>query len=81
MAIAHDTWWSLANAMPSDLTAADARVNKASAETARRKAVALCEQVILAGPGTSEAQAAEIALPRLKLKLDTGERTFFCFSC
>jgi hypothetical protein len=27
------------------------------------------------------ARAAEIALPRLKLKLDTGERTFFCFSC
>jgi hypothetical protein len=81
LALAHDTWWSLGNAMPGDLTAQDARVSKTSAERARQKAVALYEEVMLTAPGTPEAQAAEIALPRLKLKLDTGERTFFCFSC
>jgi hypothetical protein len=81
LALANDAWWSLAHAQPGDITAEGARVTKASAERARQKAVKLYEELILTAPGSPEAHAAEIALPRLKLKLDTGERTFFCFSC
>jgi hypothetical protein len=81
LALAHDTWWSLGQAESGDITAMGARVTRASAERARLRAIDLYEQLLRIAPGTSKARAAEIALPRLKLKLDTGERTFFCYSC
>jgi hypothetical protein len=81
LALAYDTWWSLGQAESGDITAMGARVTRASAERARLRAIDLYEQLLRIAPGTSKARAAQIALPRLKLKLDTGERTFFCYSC
>lgn len=81
LALANETWWSLAQARPGDITAEGARVTKASGERARRRAIELYEELLHIAPGTIEAQAAQLALPRLKLRLDSCERTFFCFSC
>lgn len=81
LAQANETWWSLAHAAPGDLSAQGARVTKASAERARQRAIDLYEEILRIAPGAPEAEVAQLALPRLKLKLDTGERTFFCFSC
>jgi uncharacterized protein (TIGR03437 family) len=81
LAAANETWWSLSLAQPGDVTAEGAQVTPGSAERARRRAIELYERLLREAAGTPEARAAEIALPRLKLKLDTGRRTFFCFSC
>ena len=81
LALANETWWSLSWAEPGDITAEGAKVTKASGERARLRAIELYEEVIRSAPDTSEARAARRALPRLKLKLPTGERTFFCWSC
>lgn len=81
LALAQDTWWSLGQAQPGDLSAQGAKVTSARAEQARLHAIHWYEELLRLAPGTPGASAAEIALPRLKLKLDTGERTFFCFSC
>lgn len=82
LALAHDTWWSLAQAEPGDISAQGAKVTPESGERARLRAIELYEQLLEAAPPASrEAVAARRSLPRLKLKLDTGERTFFCFSC
>jgi hypothetical protein len=81
LALANDTWWSLGQANPEDITALGAKVTRQTAEQARLRAIDWYQQLLRIAPGTAMARAAEIALPRLKLKLDTGERTFFCFSC
>ncbi len=81
LALAHETWWSLSLAEPGDITATGAKVTRDAGERARLRAIELYEQLIRMAPGTPEAKAAEIALPRLKLKLDSRERAFFCFSC
>jgi uncharacterized protein (TIGR03437 family) len=81
LALAHETWWSLSLAEPGDTTAAGAKVTREAGERARQRAIEFYEQLIRVAPGTPEAKAAEIALPRLKLKFDSRERTFFCFSC
>lgn len=81
LALAYETWWSLGQANSGDITAYGARVTRASAEAARQHAIELYEQLWTAAPESPEGRAAELALPRLKLKLDTFERTFFCFSC
>lgn len=81
LAQAYETWWSLGQAEPGDVTAEGAHVTRAPAERARIRAIEWYEQLLRIAPGTPEARAAEIAVPRLKLKLDTGQRNFFCFSC
>jgi hypothetical protein len=81
LALAHETWWSLSLAEPGDTTAAGAKATREAGERARQRAIEFYEQLVRVAPGTPEAKAAEIALPRLKLKLDSRERTFFCFSC
>ena len=81
LALAHETWWSLGQADPEDISAQGAGVTKASSEAARLRAIDLYEQLLRIAPESPEAQAALLILPRLKLKLGTGERTFFCFSC
>jgi hypothetical protein len=81
LALANETWWSLSQAGADDVSAQGAKVDKASGETARLRAIELFERLIESAPGASEAGAARLALPRLKLRLGTGERTFFCFSC
>jgi hypothetical protein len=81
LGLAHETWWSLSNAEPGDLTTEGAKVPKGSGERARLRAIELYEEVIRSAPESTEARAAQRSLPRLKLKLSTGERTFFCWSC
>ncbi|MFN0106308.1 MAG: hypothetical protein ACKV2U_29975 [Bryobacteraceae bacterium] len=81
LALANETWWSLSQAEPGDISAQGAAVTKASAERARQKAIELYEYLLRVAPETPEAQAAILALPRLQLKLGIGERRFFCFSC
>lgn len=81
LALANETWWSLRQAQPDDSSAYGARVTHQSAEQARLRAIEWYEQLLRIAPDTPNAGAAEIALPRLKLKLDSGSRTFFCFSC
>lgn len=81
LAQANETWWSLGQAQPGDSSAQGARVTRATADRARIRAIKGYQQLLRIAPGTPEARAAEIAIPRLKLKLDTGQRIFFCFSC
>lgn len=81
LALAYDTWWSLSQAGPNDPTAEGAQVNNVSGERARMKAIGLYEELIRVAGGSPEAQAGQLSLPRLKLGLATGERTFFCVSC
>lgn len=81
LALAYETWWSLSEAKPSDVTAEGAGVSRASGERARVKAIELYEELRRTLPESAQARAAQAASRRLKLKLDTAERTFFCFSC
>ncbi len=81
LAQANETWWALSQAPSDDISATGARTTKTSSEQARQRAVDLYEQLLLLAPDSLEAQSAKLALPRLKLKLDTGSRKFFCFSC
>lgn len=80
LALAYETWWSLSKAKPDDPTAEGARVDKASAENARKRALALYEELVRMAPESPEANAGMLRIPRLKLGLATGERIFFCFS-
>jgi len=77
MAVANDTWWSLSQAK----TGEEADVDPASGERARQRAIQLYEQLLQMDPDSAEARIGSMALPRLKLKLDTGERKFFCGMC
>jgi hypothetical protein len=81
LAVAKETWWSLSQAASDDATAEGAKVDRASGERARVKAIELYEQLTEIAAGSAEARAAKLALQRLKLRLGTGERTFFCFHC
>ena len=56
-------------------------MDKAGAEAARRKVIELFEELIRLAPESPEAERGRLRLTRLKLGLDTGERSFFCFSC
>ena len=80
LARAYETWWSLSQAEPADPTAEGARIDKASAERAREKAIDLYEELTRIAPESPEARAGQLILPRLKLRLGTGERAFFCFT-
>ncbi len=81
LALAYETWWSLSQAEPGDPTAEGAKIDKVSAEIARKRAIDLYEELARIAPGSPEARAGQLILVRLKLMLGTGERTFFCFSC
>jgi hypothetical protein len=81
LALANETWWSLSRAEPGDPTAQGAQVDSNSGERARKRAIELYEELLRTAPGSPEARAGQLSLPRLKLGLSTGERTFFCYSC
>jgi len=81
LALAYETWWSLSKAGPGELTPELPRIDPASAEQARVQAIARYEELNRLAPGSPEARAGQLALPRLKLKLSTGRRTFFCGYC
>ena len=81
LALANETWWSLSRAEPDDPTAQGAQVDRNSGDHARKRAIELYEELLRTAPGSPEARAGQLSLPRLKLELSTGERMFFCFSC
>lgn len=77
LAQAYETWWSLSQASSEDPYVVPARYRN-GAETARAKAIARYEEVMGAAPQSVEAAYARRRLPRLKLRLDTNQRRFFC---
>jgi hypothetical protein len=81
LALAYETWWSLSQARPGDPTAEGIQVDKAAGSAARVRAVELYEELLRISPESPEALMGRLRLPRLRLGLDTGERTFFCFTC
>jgi hypothetical protein len=81
LALAYETWWSLSQAEPGDVTTEGAQVDKESAGRARRRSIDFYEELLRIAPDSPEAQAGQLRLPTLKLGLDTGERTFYCISC
>ena len=83
LALANETWWSLSKSErgdPTDPTAEGAKIGKAAAERARKRAIELYEELLRIAPETPQARKGQLSLPRLKLGLDSRERTFFCFS-
>jgi hypothetical protein len=81
LAQAYQTWWSLSNAPADDLTVDGADVgDKQAASRARVRAIELYEDLIHIAPQSPEAEWGRLRLPRLKLSLDTGERSFYCYS-
>jgi hypothetical protein len=82
LAIAYETWWGLSQAAEDDPTAEGALVeSEESADRARRQAISLYEELWRIAPESPEARLGQLRLPRLKLGLGSGERTFFCFTC
>ncbi|MBK9171252.1 MAG: hypothetical protein IPM24_27880 [Bryobacterales bacterium] len=81
LALAHEAWWSLSLAAPDDITAHGARVDARSGEAARLRAIELYEELLRLAPNSPQAYLGQLALPRLRLRLDTAERAFFCWSC
>jgi len=81
IALAYETWWSLSQAAAGDLSAQGAIVSLKSGEAARLEAIRIYQEILVAAPKSTESEHARLVLPRLKLKFDTAERTFFCFSC
>ena len=78
---AYETMWSLSKAGKDDLTTQGSDVSAAEGEQAHVRALEIYDQLIRLAPESPEGQTARLSLPRLKLKLDTGERRFFCFHC
>jgi hypothetical protein len=83
VAQAYETWWSLSQALPPeerlDETEPDANPleYKKGAEGARQKAIEAYEQLLQGAPQSDYAVYARRVLPRLKLRLDTGQRRFY----
>jgi hypothetical protein len=86
LAVANESWWSIAhapkddefvNAPPYPRRAANAR----QAQRALEVAIRYYREVVRIAPGTPEAASALRRLPRLELGLDTGQRRFFCSYC
>lgn len=77
VAQAYETWWSLSQA-----SAKDAYVNPADyqdgANEARKRAIARYEEIVRLAPGSDEALYARRRLPRLRLRLDTNQRRYYC---
>lgn len=81
VATAYETWWSVS------LDPGDGEVygpyprraeNVRTKDAARLKAIAFYEQIERLAPGSSYALFAARHLPRLRLRLDTGFRLWFC---
>jgi hypothetical protein len=86
VAVAYESWWSIAHAPPDDGIVVSVpyprkAANARQAEHARTRAIELYREVARLAPESPEAAAALRRLPRLELKLDTGQRRFFCFYC
>jgi hypothetical protein len=83
LAVANESWWSVAQAPKDDgwvsaVSYPRKELNKPQAAAARERAIAYYEEIVKLAPDSPEAASAERRLPRLKLRLDTGQRRFFC---
>ncbi|MBI2203535.1 MAG: hypothetical protein HYU41_06775 [Candidatus Rokubacteria bacterium] len=76
VALAHETWWSLAHAEGD--TYADAKDYQTGRDAARRRAISAYDEIARLAPASDEAYHARRVLGRLRLGLATNERTFFC---
>jgi hypothetical protein len=74
---AYETWWSLSLASDRDAYA-HRRVYQAGAEEAHARAIAMYRALVRTYPSTRQADGARLVLPRLSLKIDTGQRRFYC---
>jgi hypothetical protein len=81
LALAHETWWSLSQATEDSPSSGSVKMDEVSGEAARLRAIALYEEVERLARGSRQARLGQIALPRLRLRIDTGQRAFFCGSC
>ncbi|WP_238325972.1 hypothetical protein [Bryobacter aggregatus] len=81
LATAYETEWSLWRGAGSVDYGIHAKPSAAAAEAARLKAIALYEELLRLAPGSPEAERGVLLIPRLKLKLDTGQRRFLASEC
>lgn len=86
LAISYESWWSTTNAPSSDVLAHEQfapvrRKYVTGARSARARAIELYDEVVRLASDSVEAKAAARQLPRLKLRLDTGQRAFVCTYC
>ena len=77
LAQAYETWWSLSLASDRD-EYADRRNYQSGALRARRNAIATYDELLQRYGRSQQADFARLALPRLSLGIDTGQRRFFC---
>ena len=77
LAQAHETWWSLSLASDRD-EYVDRRNYQSGALRARRNAIATYDELLQRYGRSQQADFARLALPRLSLGIDTGQRRFFC---
>ncbi len=86
LAIANESWWSIAHAGPDDQWVAHIPYprkgeNAKLSEKARKRAIDYYTQIVKLAPDSPEAASAMRRLPRIELSLDTGQRRFFCSYC
>lgn len=86
LAVANESWWSIAHAPADDPTVSAPpyprrAANMRQAGRARSEAIRYYREVARLAPGTPEATSALRRMPRLELGLDTGQRRFFCSYC
>jgi hypothetical protein len=77
LAQAYETSWSLSLAGDND-DYVNRRNYQAGAAVAHEKAIGLFEELLRLRNGGDPAAYARLALPRLKLGIDTAQRRFFC---
>lgn len=80
LAQAYETWWSVSQASENDEYVQRA-VAQVGAEEARQRAVELYTEIVQLQPESEHARHARFVLPRLRLGIDTNERSVMCMSC
>ena len=86
LAVANESWWSTSNAARDDPWVnappyPHRAQNARQSEAARLRAIHYYQEVHRLAPDSPEAASALRRIPRLELKLDTGQRRFFCSYC
>jgi hypothetical protein len=86
VAVAYESWWSIARAPANDGIVADIPYPRRAADAreagrARLQAIECYRELLRIAPDSPEAAAALRRLPRLEVDLDTGQRRFFCTYC
>jgi hypothetical protein len=78
LAQSYETWWSLSRASAEREHLPDLDVYQPGAAPAREKAIGYYNELVELPATSDEGAYARLALPRLKLDIDTGQRRFFC---